>query len=152
MSGFDKLDAAMAAHKSQQADSKAVEKARDRFLTEYDVFAQTEASQMFQLVGNKLREGGHDFHYAYDQESYTMTLDVFIDSTRADHVYGPAGPKHPKVTMRPAPVNHKVVCYVDRTQGGSTQSGVEGREYSLDEVSVHVVSDIVANVFSDSST
>lgn len=154
MSGFDELDAAMDAHKqkkeSQQVDAKAAEKARDRFLTEYDVFAQTQASLMFQHVGNKLCEGGHDFHVEYHPESYTLTLDVFIDSTRADHFYGSAKSNHPKVTMQ-ADVPHKKVFFSSvRTQGGSVRSGPEGGLYSLDEVTADVVRQIAVSVITDS--
>jgi hypothetical protein len=158
MTGFDKLDAAMAKHKAKQEEVRvATDKAaqqRDKFMQEFGVFLATVAHPTLEAIGNHLKQGGHDFHVEAGDDGASITLHVYVDSTRADHMYSLRSPSsHPQVTLRADAYREEVSFVATRVfSAGGSQGGGEGKKYALSQLSANIIREVAINVISDSLT
>ncbi|WP_157661807.1 hypothetical protein [Burkholderia ubonensis] len=157
MAGLDKLDAAMAFHKEKKEEAvRAKDHARQeklRFEQEAGVFLQTVAHPVFEMVGNHLRQGGHDFHIETDTKDVSLTLHIYVDSTRADHYLNRDHMSHPQVALKADPHSAVLRFYsVRKFRSGGGQSGSEGQPYSLAQLNADVVRNVAIDVISDSLT
>ncbi|WP_157378073.1 hypothetical protein [Burkholderia ubonensis] len=154
---MDKLDAAMATHKAKKDEEARVQELerqeRDRFEKEAGLFLQTVVYQELEIVGNHLRQGGHDFRIETDLDKLSITLHVYVDSTYADHHYVRDHMSHPSVSLLADTHGRQLRFHaVRKYRGGGGQSGSEGRPYNLDELNALIIRDVVVDVISDSLT
>lgn len=154
MSGFEELDAALAAHAARKMDKEAEEAQKQEEQEEFDrifsEFVQLEARQVFEMIGNHLHAAGHDFSMDFDQDPYRKIFNVYLNSSRADHFYGLTSDSHPSVAIIGMPKTGEVRFSAKRKfSSGGSQSGQEGPNYKLEEVNGQLVRDITLKVIID---
>ncbi|MCA8013818.1 hypothetical protein LGM38_17360 [Burkholderia vietnamiensis] len=157
MTGFDKLDAAMALHKKKneeavQAKDRAQEE-RKQFEQEARLFLTSIVHPVFEMVGNHLHRGGHEFHIEQGDDDLSITLHIYVDSTRAEHYLNRDHMSHPQIALKVDPHSAVLRFYaVRKFRSGGGQSGSEGRAYGLAELNADIVRNVAIDVISDSLT
>ncbi|CAE6879687.1 hypothetical protein [Paraburkholderia domus] len=148
MDPFDQLDAAMNAYDDRKvqaraaADQKRAEE--DAFIAEFSNFRSITAHPVLEEIGNRLHQRGHEFQVEMNdpvrgtgRRPIGITLHVYPAGTDGRHA---TRSDHPQFTINGDPYSRKVKFHsVITYPGGGMQSGPEGTDYNLEELSADVL-------------
>lgn len=149
MDPFDQLDAAMDAYDERQVKARAAAEKKqteeDAFIAEFSNFRTIVAHPVLEEIGNRLRQRGHEFQVTMNDAPRDATMKS-IGITL--HVYPAAAggrsalrSEHPQFTVAAESYSRKVRFHsvIVSPGGGGMQSGPEGKECSLEELTADVL-------------
>ncbi|MFM0737053.1 hypothetical protein PQQ51_07380 [Paraburkholderia xenovorans] len=148
MDPFEQLDAALDAYDDRQVKVRSAAEQRqaeeDAFIAEFSNFRSITAHPVFEEIGNRLHQRGHEFEVVMNdpptdasRTRIGITLHVYPAGTGGRHG---ARSDHPQFTVNADPYSRKVKFHsVITFPGGGMQSGPDGGDYSLEDLSADVL-------------